>query len=168
MRRRSTLLLAALLVAGCQIEPTPSEYIDSVAVADQDIGNAEEEITARLRLTAPALERRNLNGVLAALTPSSNLEGWGPISDEPIQDANTLSFALAALTAGRQVGIDELVVRMSPRNTESWFIIRYRVVGEEEEYNVRFSGVFLSQQGEWRLVQAHISRATEPDPPPEG
>lgn len=160
------LLLLALALGGCRIEPTPAEYIDLIEVPEDDLAATQGELRDRLRSTASALQRRDLADLLTALTPVENVIGFGPSVGDPITDPTTLGFRLSEMTAGREVQMTELTIEVGPRNDVAWFRTAYAVDSETEEpYDVRFSGVFLRQGGDWRLVQAHVSTPLNPELP---
>lgn len=158
------LLLLAAPLAGCRIEQTPAEYIDVIDIPEDDLSASADELSDRLLSTAPSLERRNLNDLLSALTPAAEVFGFGPGEGELITDPTTLGFSLSQATGGRDVSLAELNVEVGPRNNVAWFRSLYSVQGADEDaYEIRFSGVFLRIQGEWRLVQAHVSRPVSSD-----
>lgn len=159
-----SLLLLTASLAGCRIEPTPAEYIDVVDIPEDDLSASADELSDRILSTASSLERRNLNDLLSALTPAPEVFGFGVGEGELITDPTTLGYTLSQATGGRDVSLSDLNVEVGPRNNAAWFRSLYSVQGEDEEpYQVRFSGVFMRIQGEWRLVQAHVSRPVSSD-----
>ena len=168
MRRFWRLLpLFALLLQGCRIEQTPAEYIDVVEIPQDDITASQAELTDRLLSTAPSLQRRNLDDLLAALLPAPDVLGYGVSTEETISDPASLGFALSEPTAGREITMEDLTVEVGPRNNVAWFRARYALAGEAvESGELLFSGVFLRREGEWYLVQAHVSTPLTPTPPP--
>ena len=159
--------LLAILLAGCRIEQTPAEYIDVLEIPQDDLAASQAELTDRLLSTALSLQRRNLNDLLAALLPAPDVVGYGPGEDQRITDPASLSFTLSEPTAGRMVSIEDLAVEVGPRNHVAWFRARYLVTDDADDPEERlFSGVFLRREGEWYLVQAHVSAPLSPTPPP--
>ena len=163
MRRFWTVLpLLALPLVGCRVEQTPAEYIDVLEIPEDDISASREELRDRLLSTAPALERRAIDDLLAALTPATEITGFGP--SEPVTDPTSLGFALTTLAGGNTVRMDDLVVEVGPRNNVAWFRSVYSIEPEDGGADqLRFSGVFLREAGIWRLVEAHISEPVSPD-----
>src|SRR5690606_35064488 len=106
-----------------------------------------------------------LNDVVAALTPANEIQGFGPELSEPVDDATSLASALTSAVDRRSVTIGDLQVNVGPQNNVAWFRAAYDLDGGAAE--LRFSGVFLRQEGEWRLVQGHVSPPITPEPPPE-
>ena len=163
MRRFWTVLpLLALPLAGCRVEQTPAEYIDVLEIPEDDISASREELTDRLLSTAPALQRRAIDDLLAALTPATGVSGFGP--SEPVTDPTSLGVALTTLAGGNPVQMDDLVVQVGSRNNVAWFRSVYSIEPDDGAVDqLRFSGVFVREEGVWRLVEAHISEPVSPD-----
>lgn len=169
--------LPLLLLAGCRIEQTPAAYIDHVGTPQDDLRASEEELMDRLRSIAPALQREDYRSIVAALAPSDELTAFGPEKNS-LAGGAALGTALAGATGGQAASAEDLVVRVELQNTIAWFRVAYRVVTpvEDDLSEVRFTGVFARQEGEWRLVQGHISNPLTPpaadsvqaDPPAAG
>lgn len=147
---------------------TPEEYIDVLEIPQDEISASRDELTDRLLSTGPALQRRALSELLAALTPVPEVAGFGP--RDPVTDPTTLGHALAPVAAGSSVRVEEVAVDVGPRNNVAWFRSVYSIGYDDgSSERLRFSGVFLREAGNWRLVEAHISRPLSPDslPPAE-
>lgn len=167
MRRFWTFFpLLALSLAGCQIEQTPPELIDVLQIPEDEISASREELTDRLLSTGPALQRRAIGDLLAALTPAGEITGFGPT--EPVTDPTSLGYALTTFADGNTVRMDDVVVEVGPRNNVAWFRSVYSIeLDDGATDQLRFSGVFLRDAGNWRLVEAHISQPVSRDSLPQ-
>jgi hypothetical protein len=162
------LASAALVVvsAGCRIEQTPEEYIQHRVPLAAEVEATREEIDDRVRAAARALEPGSRSQVVAALAPAGDFVGIGPGSGEERATSEEFVGALERQIGERgRVVVEVVEVRVSPGNTVGWFVSTLRL--EEpggEPAVVRFSGVYLREEGSWRLNQAHVSARATPDP----
>jgi hypothetical protein len=158
------LLLSTACVAGCTIEQTPQSYIDHLATPAAEIEASRDELTDRVLSVGVALQREDSPAILAALVPHSEVYVYGP---EHAQELTTPGGVVAELLEhARDVDVAMTVptVDVGPSNDVAWFRTTFLINGgNTDAADVRFSGVFLRQEGEWRLVQAHISRVV-PEP----
>lgn len=146
-----------LLLSGCKIERTPGAYIDRLDTPEEEIQAATEELVDRLLSTAPSLQRRNASDVNTALTPDSELSGIGPMG-QVVSGGADLIRTLEDLTAGNRVGMDDLRVEVDAGNDVAWF--RSVLILTDQDDVVRrmpFTGVFVREEGEWRLRQGNLS-----------
>ena len=165
--RRFCKLAAATLVAlsACKIERTPESYIDPIDTPAGEIEASREELTDRLIATAAAAQRRDNPALIAALVPLSGAGFFGLEADED-STSNAPVNALVDLFSQGEVAMTEPVVEVGPGNNVAWFSTTYEVSAAPlDAASVRFSGVFIRQEGEWRLAQGHLSRATPPTLP---
>jgi hypothetical protein len=161
-------LIAAAPLAGCRIEQTPEEYFDHQLSPAEEREASREELSDRLRAMNQALRRASRAEVFAALAPTSDVFVFGP---EPEHRLTSPAAVVAALEeiVGRDTEVLDLNVTVGPRNNVAWF--RTTLVSGTPELPeiVRFSGVFIRSEGEWRLTEGHLSRAVSPAPgPPDG
>ncbi len=151
------LCLPLLLLSGCRIERTPGPYIDRLDTPEEEIRAATEELIDRLLSTAPSLQRRNLSDVTTALTPHVEVNGIGPAGQVISGNAEFIR-TLDELTAGNRVGMDDLRVEVDAGNDVAWFR-SVLILTDDEDVSRRlpFTGVFVRDEGEWRLRQGNLA-----------
>jgi len=159
----STLLAAGTLLAGCKIEQTPVEFIDHRTPAPVEREAAAEQLRDRLLSIGPSIGRGDSGAIVAALAPAPEITGF--VAGDPgiHVGAEMVLRELLALADPGPVSIDDVNVRVGPRLDVAWFRLLLR---GEERTSGRFSGVFVRFEGEWRLMQFHLSRVVSPDLPP--
>jgi hypothetical protein len=166
LRRFSrSLLLAGLALAGCRIEQTPQRYIDHQETPAEEIRASVHELRQRLLSVSAALQRGDPAEVGAALRPHEEAYVFGPAGQE-LRSARDIAQALQAVHAEGGLRVDEVAVDVGPRNNVAWFRAKYVAPAEPGAEAVRFSGVFVRQGGEWRLIQGHLSGGISQPPPP--
>jgi hypothetical protein len=166
LRRFCTLAVAALVVlGGCRIERTPLSYIDHIESPAGERDASREELIDRLLSTATAAQRRDSPALVAALVPLPEAPIFG-LQEVEDSSAITAISELVALSAEGPVSMAPPLVEVGADNDVAWFSATYHLSGAPEEAaDVRFSGVFVRQEGAWRLAQAHLSRSATPPPP---
>ena len=168
--RRSPLAAAALLAAlsACdvvKVERTPRQFYtqrDPARVASQEDAR---ELRARLRNFADELSRGNRGRALTALNPSDEVLVIGPLEGDGVARIGVRGLAAAldsaAVTVPTVARTPDLRVQVASRETTGWFSAPIQFLsptGAAPTQWLRVSGVFAQQQGEWRLVQIHLSR----------
>lgn len=168
--RRSPLAAAALLAAlsACdvvKVERTSRQFYtqrDPARVASQEDAR---ELRARLRNFADELGRGNRNRALTALNPSEEVLVIGAMEGDGVARMGVRGLAAALDSAGVPVPTvartPDLRVQVASRESTGWFSapIQFLSTTGGMPHWLRVSGVFAQQQGEWRLVQIHLSRA---------
>jgi hypothetical protein len=162
------LLASALASAACKIEQTPPRYFDHLDTTADDVRASRQELEARLTAAGQALERGSSAGLLAALSPYAEVHVFSPAHAQELTVPSEIAAALIALTDEGVVASGEPVVEVDSRNGVAWFRTSYLLppAGERPARTLRFSGVFLRRDGEWRLVQAHVSEPLRAPLPP--
>lgn len=156
------LCIPLVLLGGCRIERTPSAYIDRLESPEEEIRAATEELLDRLLSTGPSLQRRNLGDVSIALAPHAELSGIGPDAEIVRGDTELLRL-LDETTAGRNVAIEDVRVEIEPGSDVAWFRSVLVVSGDSVDAGrMPFTGVFVHEDGEWRLRQSHLSGPITP------
>lgn len=165
MRRTSILILtAAASLAACEIEQTPRSYIDRQLPSATEQQAAEDELRARLLLFTQAVNRRDAAAALAALAPAPDVNIIG-FTDEMrasgVEDSYNLLRDLLGQATGR-LELREARIWVGPEADVGWFTLRWTVLqpAVQEAGSVerlRLTGVYLSYEGAWQLVQAHLS-----------
>ena len=157
----------ALVIGGCTIESTPQSYIDRVVTPVREVELSEEEIRARLLSISPAIQRGSAADIDAALQAHDRATVIGLIP-EGEATAGSIAQDLGRLRGERAPRFEGLVVEVGPSNTTAWF--RGTLVGDspvDSTAEIAFSGVFVRQDGAWRLIQGHLSEALSRYPPTE-
>lgn len=175
MHRAPAVAAALLALAACEIRPTPQEYLDPRDPAAVERREAEQELAARVGAFREALARGNRPDAVAALAPAAEAHvlgvdfndgrpRFGPIGvAEALQDLR--------LPAGAVARTPDLRVESGTREGAlGWFATHLEVlpvvgagVGGAPQW-LRVSGVFIRREGEWRLLQLHLSEGELPAP----
>lgn len=175
-RLTGTALCAALLLAACKIERTPRQFYSQrdPAAAERELFTA--ELTDRVAAVGPALDRRDAGAALFALAPAPDVHVIGPDGGPPAVGPEGLAAVLGAVadTAPAAVSLHDVRVALGPRAQTAWFSAGVEVLrpaapeAQAAADTLRLSGVYQRTRGEWRLMQAHLSRALTPPaaPPP--
>lgn len=161
---RSLVAAAALLVlAGCKVQETPPEFYSHPDPAVVDRQEAADEIRGRVRLFADALGRGDMADAVGALAPDELASvvgvddngGMARLGTAGVQDA----VGQLAITAPVVVRTPDL--RVGTTVGMGWFATHLQILSPTvatEPVLLRMTGVFARERGEWRLVEAHISR----------
>jgi hypothetical protein len=170
-------LSALLLLSACKVERTPRKYYTGREPAAVERQHAEEEIRARVSALGQALERGDETGALLALAPAPEVYAIGPEGGATVVGPEGVVEMVRELTreAPASAELQDLRVTLGPRARIGWFAAVVRVqpsdtAGAAEDF-LRMSGVYLRSEGEWRLVQAHLSHPptspapAQPNPP---
>ncbi|HEX2188674.1 MAG TPA: nuclear transport factor 2 family protein, partial [Longimicrobiaceae bacterium] len=174
-RITGTVLCATLLLAACKVERTPRRFYSQrdPAAAERELFTA--ELTDRVAAVGPALDRRDAGGALFALAPAPDVHVIGPEGGIPAVGPDRLAAVLLAVTdtVPATVSVHDVRVALGPRAQTGWFSAGVEVLrpGAADPAGaadtLRFSGVYLRNRGEWRLMQAHLSRAFTPPAAPQ-
>lgn len=170
MHRTSAALALLLSLSACKIERTPQELIDPMNPAVVDRREAAREVASRVGAFREALARGSRADAVAALQPmvDAHVVGVEGNGGRPRFGAEGIDEAFAAVDVpeGAVTRMPDLRVQTDARETMAWFASHLEVFpavgGGAGEQRLRVSGVFRRVEGEWRLVQLHLSRA-EPD-----
>jgi hypothetical protein len=169
---RATALAAALVaLSACRVERTPDEYLNPRNPAQVESRDEENELAARVAAFSEALARGGQADAVAALgpTPEAHVIGIGFNDGRPRFGPLGLAAALAdlQLPADAVARTPDLRVEADGRGV-AWFATHVEVLpvvgAGAQPQRVRVSGVFNEREGEWRLVQVHLSRAELPPP----
>jgi hypothetical protein len=163
LRRFWSVVFAAAVLGGCKIEQTPREFIDHRDTALIELQAAEDELRARLHSAANALRREDADQAVASLSPAGEIFVYGLTGSA--EGPGQLRGILSNVAEGRALEVADLEVVIGPRNQVGWFRTELRAGAEGAI--VRFSGVFVRMEGEWRLLQGHLSQPLTPVPDPD-
>ncbi|MBW3571456.1 MAG: nuclear transport factor 2 family protein [Gemmatimonadetes bacterium] len=173
MHRAPALAAALLALSACRVEPTPDEYLNPRNPAQVERREDEREIAARVSAFSEALARggqADAGSVLLA-TPAAHVFGIGLNEGRPRFGPLGVAAAIAdlELPQGAVARTPDLRVQADGRGL-AWFATHVEVLpvvgAGGEPQRLRVSGVFIQREGDWRLVQLHLSRAETPEPTP--
>lgn len=175
MHRTVSVAAALLALAACSVERTPQEYLDPRDPAAVERLDSEEELGARVGAFREALARGNRADALAALNPTADAHVMGVQFNDgrPRFGPQGIAEALASLRlpTGAVARTPDLRVQAATREGGlGWFATHLELLpvvgaGGEAQW-LRASGVFLRREGEWRLLELHLSKAEAPAPVP--
>jgi ketosteroid isomerase-like protein len=155
------VLAITLLVGACKVEETPRQYIDRRDPAATDREAIGEELSTRLPALAQALNRNDPETALAVLAPAPDLYVVGPQTDREPGGADGVLAVLREVAQHElaDVAVQEVHTSVGPRGNVAWFAARFSLSGlpDTAGTTLRLSGVYVRREGEWRLVQAHLS-----------
>jgi hypothetical protein len=163
--RAAALVLLAL--TACRVERTPQELIDPMNPALVDRREAERDVAARVGALREALARGSAADAVAALQPLSDAyvvamdanDGHPRFGEEGVRSA----LGAVRVTEGAFTRMPDLRVQTDTRERMAWFATHLEIFpsgpAAADPERVRLSGVFGKLEGEWRLVQLHVSRA---------
>jgi hypothetical protein len=171
VHRAPALAAALLALSACRVERTPDEYLNPRNPAQVESRDEENELTARVGAFGEALSRGAQADAVAALGPTAEAHviGIGFNDGRPRFGPLGLAAALAdlQLPTDAVARTPDLRVEADGRGV-AWFATHievFPVVGAGgQPQRLRVSGVFNEREGEWRLVQLHLSRAEMPPP----
>jgi hypothetical protein len=170
---RTAVAAALLALAACQVAPTPQEYLDPRDPAAVERRESEQELAARVGAFREALARGNRVAAVQALVPAADTHVMGVDFNDgrPRYGPQGIADALAdlPLPAGAVARTPDLRVEAETREGGlGWFATHLEVLpvvgAGGEPQRLRVSGVFIRREGEWRLLQLHLSRAEMPEP----
>jgi hypothetical protein len=171
VHRAPALAAALLALSACRVERTPDEYLNPRNPAQVESREQENELAARVGAFSEALARGSQADAVAALgpTPEAHVIGIGFNDGRPRFGPLGLAAALAdlRLPTDAVARTPDLRVEADGRGV-AWFATHVEVLpvvgAGAQPQRVRVSGVFNEREGEWRLVQVHLSRAEMPPP----
>ena len=173
MHRTASVAAALLALAACSVERTPQEYLDPRDPAAVERQESEEELAARVGAFREALARGNRALAVQALTPAADAHVMGVQFNDgrPRFGPQGIADALQTLRlpTGAVARTPDLRVQAATREGGlGWFATHLELLpvvgaGGEPQW-LRVSGVFMRREGEWRLLQIHLSKAQAPEP----
>jgi hypothetical protein len=173
VHRTASVAAALLVLAACSVERTPQEYLDPRDPAVVERRESEEELAARVGAFREALARGDRADAVAALIPAADAHVMGVQFNDgrPRFGAQGITEALQSLRlpTGAVARTPDLRVQAATREGGlGWFATHLELLpvvgaGGEAQW-LRVSGVFMRREGQWRLLQIHLSRAETPAP----
>ncbi|HLL83751.1 MAG TPA: nuclear transport factor 2 family protein [Longimicrobium sp.] len=173
---RSLVAAAALAaLAGCKVDRTPPEFYNHPDPAVVDRQEAADEIRTRVRVFAEALGRAETQEAVQALAPDEMATVVGVDGNDGVVrfGAVGVSAAVAELAVAAPTVVRTPDLRVGASQGMGWFSTHLQLLSTSAATDpvlLRMSGVFVRERGEWRLVEAHLSRpraaTVEPSPAP--
>jgi ketosteroid isomerase-like protein len=159
-------LCATLLASACKVERTPPEYIDHRQPIADIRGEAAEELQDRLLAMGQALNRGDSSEALQALSPTADAYVIAADGDAVLTGDEQIAGALVEFASLQgTVSLSDVLVKVGPRANVAWFRAQLVHSGATGGKPVRITGVYLrGDEGEWRLVQAHLSTSASAAP----
>jgi hypothetical protein len=169
LRRFRSFVLVGLSLAACRIQATPEEYIDRQQTPAGEAEASQAELRSRLSSMAQGLQRRSSIEVAAALAPHPDVFLFGVDSTRAVAQGSSVNAVLAEIAAANGTSPGPLAVTVDAENRVAWFHQElHDRTAPGPAGTFRFSGVFVRHDGEWRLIEGHLSRplsAFAPTPP---
>jgi hypothetical protein len=148
-----------------KVERTPRQFYTQREPARVDPQNDASELRARIRNFADELAHGNTGRALTALNPSEDVLVIGALEGDGVARIGVRGLAAALDSAGittpAVARTPDLRVQVVSRETTGWFSapIQFITLGSAAPAQwLRMSGVYARQQGEWMLVEVHLSR----------
>ncbi|HEX2209994.1 MAG TPA: nuclear transport factor 2 family protein [Longimicrobium sp.] len=171
MHRVPALAAALLALSACRVERTPDEYLNPRNPAQVERRDDENEIAARVARFTEALARGSETEAVQVVLPApeAHVMGTGANDGRPRFGPLGLAAAIAdlQLPQGAVGRTPDLRVEADGRGM-AWFATHVEVLpvvgAGGEPQRLRVSGVFNEREGDWRLVEIHLSRAEAPLP----
>lgn len=173
VHRAPAVAAALLALAACKVAPTPQQYLDPRDPAAVERSESEQEIMARVGAFREALARGQHADAVGALAPTADahIMGVDLNGGRPRYGPMGLSSALQdlRLPTGAVARMPDLQVSAETREGGlGWFATHVEVlpvVGAGGQAQLlRVSGVLARREGEWRLLEMHLSRPELPAP----
>jgi len=166
-------LFATLLASACEVQRTPAEFIDHQDPIAVLRDAAAEELQDRLLALGQALNRGNAAEAFLALAPAADAYLIPADREAALTGEERIAAELTGLVVPEgSVQLREVEVSVGPRANVAWFRARLERAAPADSSAFRMTGIYVrGDEGEWRLVQAHLSAPTPPtdslpDPPP--
>jgi hypothetical protein len=176
VHRAPAVAAALLALAACKVERTPQEYLDPRDPAAVERREAEQELALRVGAFREALARGDRNAAVGALVPAPETHVMGVDFNDGRPRFGPVGVAEALrdlrLPTGAVARTPDLRVESGTREgAVGWFATHLEILpvvgaGGQPEW-LRVSGVFSRREGEWRLVELHLSRAQMPPAQPD-
>ena len=169
---RSLLAAAALAaLAGCKVDRTPPEFYNHPDPAVVDRQEAADEIRTRVRVFAEALGRMDTGDAVQALAPDAMAAVVGVRGNDGMVRFGPagVNAAVAELAIAAPAVVRTPDLRVSASQGMGWFSTHLQLLSTSAATDpvlLRMSGVFIRERGEWRLVEAHLSRPEHATPRP--
>jgi ketosteroid isomerase-like protein len=176
VHRRLLPLVPLLALSACKVEETPREFYTQRDPASVERQEGSDEIRTRVRSFAESLARGDQAGAALALGATQLTEVVGVDANGGVQRMGPagLAAALAEVDAPAPAfaRTPDLRVDVSGRGLVGWFSTHLELLSPtgplQAAQQLRVTGVFQRDRGEWRLAQIHLSRPEAPPPSPAG
>jgi uncharacterized protein (TIGR02246 family) len=159
----TAVIAGNLLLVACTIEPTPEEYFDHRDPATRVSDEAVEEIRDRIQAAAQALNRGDAAEAYDILAPAGDIVFVGAGGADTREGPDRVAALLERIAVPRRTTVRETQITAGPRAAIVWFSGTLDTPGEGPEVrSLYLTGTYLLREGEWRLVQLHVSGEADP------
>ncbi len=148
------LMIGALLITSC-------------SDCDQIVSKADEIISIENVLEQYVIsnENKDFDLIQKIWAPDSDIILFGTDSDEKLMGWTNIKNAIKEqfeIIDETYISVSDQYIKISCDGSTAWFaeILNYNFVyqGEAKEFEgLRFTGILEKQEGEWKIVQAHLS-----------
>lgn len=166
---RLTVAAALLALAACEVNQTPPHVLNPRNPSEVEQRDAEQEIAARVGAFREALLRGDRGAAVDALAPVGTAHVMGPDGNDGRAllgtDGLRATLDSLALPTGAVARTPDMHVEADAQEGTGWFATHlelFPVAQGGRVERLRMSGVFARQEGAWRLLQLHLSRADAP------
>jgi len=157
------LMLVIFLFAGCNQTANKKEVINLKA--------EKEKVALVLEKYVIANEKHDLDLIHEIWAPLPDIVVFGTNSDEKLVGWEAISTALEKQFSSFEdtyISVRDQVINIDESGKTAWFseIMNYNYIyqGEAKQFEgLRFTGVLQKINGDWYIVQSHISIPGEPD-----
>jgi hypothetical protein len=163
MKKLSYLLVAVLIICGCQRESDQQEAFNTqvekqkiASVLEKYvIANEDQKIEIIHEIWAPFPDI-----VVIGTDVGEKLVGWPTIKGAYERQFKSFEETL--------ISVHDQVIQLNETGNTAWFsqVLNYNYIYQGKKYQyegLRFTGVLIKHEGEWVMVQSHISKPGIPD-----
>jgi ketosteroid isomerase-like protein len=164
MKNLFTVILAGILMTGCQ-----QMQGDKTATVDLDL--EKEKVELVLEKYVLANEKQDIEYVHEIWAESPDIVVIGTNSDEKLVGWESIREVMQRQFDSFQdtyISVHEQVIEINETGNTAWFseFLNYNYIyqGEAKQYEgLRFTGVLEKIDGEWYIVQSHMSIPGNPE-----
>ena len=163
MKKFLIVILAGLFATGCQQPVDKAEQID--------IEEEKDNIALVLEKYVIANETQDLDLVHEIWASDPDIVVFGTNSDEKLIGWESIRKALQSQFSSFEdtyISVRDQVINVNESGNTAWFseVMNYNYIyhGEAKQFEgLRFTGVLEKTNGEWHIVQSHVSIPGAPD-----
>jgi len=157
------IIISSIAMSCCQENKT------STAAFDEEL--EKEKVALVLEKYVIANERQESDLVKQIWAPNPDIVVFGTNSDETLIGWDAISAAMDRQFKSFEdtyISVHDQIIKINETGNTAWFseIVNYNYIyqGEARQYEgLRFTGVLQKVDGEWFIVQSHMSIPGSPD-----
>lgn len=167
MKRFMCTALAVVLLSSCKVERTPQEFIDPRDPVTQLRERNSDALNAGLQEIRVALERGEAGALFGEFEFDPDVFVVTDLAHDAVRGPAEVQAALQSfITEQGPVRLNDAQVMVGPGGSSAWFRSQAELLERPDEPTIWVTGLLTRSGDEWRLVQAHLSRAgASPDQP---